>query len=196
MTIEKTKATDVVSSGLTCNTKAGETAQAAGKYHVECRDKDGNLKWTAESKNLVVNAGLAYMAGSALTSVTQITSWYLGLVTGPGSGTTYAAGDTMSSHAGWTEYVNYSNATRVAATFATATTANPSVATNTASPAVFNINGAGGTVAGAFLTSGSAKSGTAGTLFSAADFGSPGDRAVVNGDTLSVTYQFSLAAAV
>jgi hypothetical protein len=195
MTIEKTKATDVVSSGLTCNTKAGEAAQAAGAYHVECRDKDGNLKWTAESKNLVVNAGLAYMAGSALTSVTQITSWYLGLVTGPGSGTTYAAGDTMSSHAGWTEYVNYSNATRVAATFATATTANPSVATNTASPAVFNINGAGGTVAGAFLTSGSAKSGTAGTLFSAADFGSPGDRAVVNGDTLSVTYQFSLAAA-
>ena len=195
MTIEKTKATDVVSSGLTCNTKAGETAQAAGAYHVECRDKDGNLKWAAESKNLVVNAGLAYMAGSALTSVTQITSWYLGLVTGPGSGTTYAAGDTMSSHAGWTEFVNYSNATRVAATFATATTANPSVATNTASPAVFNINGAGGTVAGAFLTSGSAKSGTTGTLFSAADFGSPGDRSVVNGDTLSVTYQFSLAAA-
>ena len=195
MTIEKTKATDVVSSGLTCNTKAGEAAQAAGAYHVECRDKDGNLKWTAETKNLVVNAGLAYMAGSALTSVTQITSWYLGLVTGPGSGTTYAAGDTMSSHAGWTEYVNYSNGTRVAATFATATTANPSVATNTASPAVFNINGAGGTVAGAFLTSGSAKSGTTGTLFSAADFGSPGDRAVVNGDTLSVTYQFSLAAA-
>jgi hypothetical protein len=195
MTIEKTKATDVVSSGLTCNTKAGEAAQAAGAYHVECRDKDGNLKWTAESKNLVVNAGLAYMAGSALTSVTQITSWYLGLVTGPGSGTTYAAGDTMSSHAGWTEFVNYSNATRVAATFATATTANPSVATNTASPAVFNINGAGGTVAGAFLTSGSAKSGTTGTLFSAADFGSPGDRTVVNGDTLSVTYQFSLAAA-
>jgi hypothetical protein len=195
MTIEKTKGTDVVSSGLTCNTKAGDAAQAAGAYHVECRDKDGNLKWTAETKNLVVNAGLAYMAGSALTSVTQITSWYLGLVTGPGSGTTYAAGDTMSSHAGWTEFIAYSNSTRVAATFATATTANPSVATNTASPAVFNINGAGGTVAGAFLTSGSAKSGTAGTLFSAADFGSPGDRSVVNGDTLSVTYQFSLAAA-
>ena len=44
MTIEKTKATDVVSSGLTCNTKAGETAQATGVYHVECHDKDGNLK--------------------------------------------------------------------------------------------------------------------------------------------------------
>ena len=193
MTIEKTKATDVVSSGLTCNTKTGEDAQATGVYHVECRDKDGNLKWTAETKNLVVNAGLAYMAGSALTSVTQITSWYLGLVTGPGSGTTYAAGDTMASHAGWTEDTNYSNGTRVAATFVTATTANPSVVTNSASPAVFNINGTT-TIGGAFLTSGSVKGGTTGTLFSAADFGSPGDRNVVNSDTLSVTYTFSLAA--
>lgn len=192
MTIEKTKATDVVYSGMTCNTKAGEAAQATGVYHVECHDKDGNLKWAADTKNLVVNAGLQYMAGSALTSVTQITTWYLGLY-GAGALNTPAAGDTMSSHAGWTEFVNYSNATRVTATLATATTANPSVVTNTASPAVFNINGAGGTVGGAFLTSGSAKSGTTGTLFSAADFGSPGDRVVVSGDTLSVTYTFSLA---
>jgi hypothetical protein len=194
MTIEKIKATDVVSSGLTCNTKAGETAQAAGVYHVECRDKDGNLKWATESKNLVVTAGLKYMAGSALTSITQITTWYLGLITGPGSGTTIVAADTMATHAGWTEFVNYSNANRVTATLATATTATPSVVTNTASPAVFNINGAGGTVAGAFLTSANDKSGTTGTLFSAADFGSPGDRTVVNGDTLSVTYTFSLNA--
>jgi hypothetical protein len=193
MTIEKTKATDVVSSGLTCNTKASEDAKATGVFEIKCHDKDGNLKWEAQSKNLVVNVGLQYMAGTALTSVTQVTSWFLGLY-GAGASNTPAAGDTMSSHAGWTEFVNYSNATRVAATFATATTANPSVVTNVASPSAFNINGAGGTVGGAFLTSGSAKSGTAGTLFSAADFGSPGDRAVVNGDTLSVTYQFSLAA--
>jgi hypothetical protein len=193
MTIEKTKATDVVSSGLTCNIKASEDAKATGVFEIKCHDKDGNLKWEAKSKNLVVNVGLQYMAGTALTSVTQVTSWFLGLY-GAGASNTPAAGDTMSSHAGWTEFVNYSNATRVAATFVTATTANPSVVTNVASPSAFNINGAGGTVGGAFLTSGSAKSGTAGTLFSAADFGSPGDRAVVNGDTLSVTYQFSLAA--
>jgi hypothetical protein len=192
MTIEKTKATDVVSSGLTCNTKAGETAQATGVYHVECHDKDGNLKWTADSKNLVVNVGLQYMAGTALTSVTQITTWYLGLY-GSGASNTPAAGDTMSSHAGWTEVTTYSNANRVTATFATATTANPSVVTNTASPAVFNINGTT-TVGGAFLTSENTKGGTTGTLFSAADFGSPGDRSVVSGDTLSVTYTFSLAA--
>jgi hypothetical protein len=192
MTIEKIKATDVVSSGLTCNTKAGEAAQATGVYHVECRDKDGNLKWTAESKNLVVNVGLQYMAGTALTSVAQITTWYLGLY-GAGASNTPAAGDTMASHAGWTEVTAYSNANRVTATLVTATTANPSVVTNTASPAVFNINGTT-TVGGAFLTSENTKGGTTGTLFSAADFGSPGDRSVVNSDTLSVTYTFSLAA--
>ena len=195
MTIEKLKATDVVSSGLTCNTKAGEAAQATGVYHVECHDKDGNLKWTADSKNLVVNVGLQYMAGSALTGaapVTQITTWYLGLY-GAGASNTPAAGDTMASHAGWTEVTAYSNANRVTATLATATTANPSVVTNTASPAVFNINGTT-TVGGAFLTSENTKGGTTGTLFSAADFGSPGDRSVVDGDTLSVTYTFSLAA--
>ena len=192
MTTEKLKAVDVVSGGLTCSPKAGETAQATGVYYVECHDKDGNLKWTAESKNLVVNAGLAYMAGSALTSVTQITTWYLGLY-GAGASNTPAAGDTMASHAGWTEVVAYSNANRVTATFVTATTANPSVVTNTASPAVFNINGTT-VVGGAFLTSDNTKSGTTGTLFSAADFGSPGDRSVVNGDTLSVMYTFSFAA--
>jgi hypothetical protein len=192
MTIEKIKATDVVSSGLTCNTKTGEVAQATGVYHVECRDKDGNLKWTAESKNLVVNVGLQYMAGTALTSVTQITTWYLGLY-GSGATNSPAAGNTMSSHTSWTEVTDYSNANRVTATFATATTANPSVVTNTASPAVFNINGTT-TVGGAFLTSENTKGGTTGTLFSAADFGSPGDRSVVSGDTLSVTYTFSLAA--
>jgi hypothetical protein len=191
MTTEKLTAIDHVSSGLIAGTKSHEEAKATGVYHVECHDKDGNLKWSADSQNLVVNAGLAYMAGTALTSVTQITTWYIGLY-GAGASNTPAAGDTMSSHAGWTEVVPYSNATRVAATFVTATTANPSVVTNSASPATFTIN-ATSTVGGAFLTSGSAKSGTTGTLFSAADFASPGDRSVVSGDILSVTYTFSLA---
>jgi hypothetical protein len=193
MTIEKTKATDVVSSGLTCNTKAGEAAQATGVFNIICRDKDGNLKWEAESKNLVVNVGLQYMAGTALDgTTTRVTTWYLGLY-GAGASNTPAAGDTMASHAGWTEVTAYSNGTRVTATFVAATTADPSVVTNTASPAVFNINGTA-TVGGAFLTSNDTKGGTTGTLFSAADFGAPGDRSVVNSDTLSVTYTFSLAA--
>ena len=191
MSIEKAKSTDTVSSGLVAGTRSGESALALGQFNFECIGADGKVKWTGSVPNLVVNAGLAYMAGSALTSVAQITTWYIGLY-GAGASNTPAAGDTMASHAGWTEVVPYSNATRVAATFVTATTANPSVVTNSASPASYTIN-ATSTVGGAFLTSGSAKSGTTGTLFSASDFTSPGDRAVVSGDTLNVTYTMSLA---
>lgn len=191
MSVEKVKSVDSFASGMTAQTRDGETALALGRFKIECFDKDGNLKWSDENHNLVVNVGLQYMCGTALTSVAQITTWYIGLY-GAGASNTPAAGDTMSSHAGWTEIVPYSNATRPACTFATATTANPSVATNSASVAVFNIN-ATATVGGAFLTSSSTKSGTTGTLFSAADFQSPGDRAVVSGDTLNVTYTLSLA---
>ena len=191
MSIEKAQSTDTVSSGLVAGTRSVENAVAIGRFDIECIGADGKVKWTSSVPNLVVNTGLAYMAGTALTNVTQITAWYLGLY-GAGASNTPAAGDTMSSHAGWTEVVAYSNATRVSVTFVTATTANPSVATNSASPAAFSINGTA-TVGGAFLTSGSAKSGTAGTLFSAADFSSPGDRSVINGDTLNVAYTLSLA---
>lgn len=188
---DKAKAQSVVTSGLVCGSRPEESALAVGKFTVQCFDKDGNLKWESEAKNLVVNVGLQYMCGTALTSVTQITTWYLGLY-GAGSTNNPAAGDTMASHAGWTEVTAYSNATRPACTFATATTANPSVATNSASVAAFNINGSA-TVGGAFLTSNNTKGGTTGTLFSAADFSAPGDRSVVNGDTLNVTYTMSLA---
>ena len=188
----KAKTHDIVAGSLITAKGVHESSNATGKYVVECYDKDKNLKWVAESKNLVVNVGLQYMAGVALTSTAQITSWYVGLY-GAAASNTPAAGDTMSSHAGWTEDTTYSNATRVAATFAAATNANPSVVTNSASKAQFDINGTT-TIGGAFLTSGSAKGGTTGTLFSAADFASPGDRSVVSGDILLVTYTFSLSA--
>jgi hypothetical protein len=191
MSIEKAKVSESVAAGLIAGTQSGEGAKATGKYTVECFDKDGNLKWSAETPNLVVNVGLQYMAGAALTSTAAITTWYLGLY-GAGASNTPAASDTMSSHIGWTEITPYSNANRPTATFAAATNANPSVVTNSASVAQFNIN-ATNTVGGAFLTSDNTKGGTTGTLFSAADFQSPGDRTVTNGDTLNVTYTMSLA---
>lgn len=191
MSLEKVKTSDVMSSGLIAGTRSGEDALALGYFTIQCYDKDGKLKWEDSNHNLVVNEGLQYMCGSALTSVTQITSWFIGLY-GAGASNTPAAGDTMASHIGWTEVVPYSNATRPACTFATATTANPSVATNSASAAAFNIN-ATATVGGAFLVSNSTKSGSTGTLFSAADFSAPGDRSVASGDTLNVTYTLSLA---
>lgn len=189
---EKANSADSMAAGLVAKTGFGETAKGGGVFHVQCFDKDGNLKWEDQMHNLVVNVGLQdmntqYFKGSAYTA-----AFYLGLIEGPGSSTTYAAADTLASHAGWSEFTNYSGA-RKAVTFGTATTADPSVISNSASPAQFSITGGGGTVAGAFLCT--VSSGTSGILFSEADFQSPGDRNVVSGDTLNVTYTFSLDAA-
>jgi hypothetical protein len=191
MSVEKTKSIDTTTSGLVAGTRSGEGAMALGYFTIQCFGKDGNLKWEDENHNLVVNGGLQYMCGTALTSTAQITTWYIGLY-GAGASNTPAAGDTMASHAGWTEVTAYSNATRPTCTLAAATLANPSVATNTAAPAVFTINGPA-TVGGAFLTSNDTKGGTTGTLFSAADFAAPGDRAVVSGDLINVTYSLAVS---
>jgi hypothetical protein len=188
---EKASSTDTVSAGLVARTGADSSARAGGVFHVQCLDKDGNLKWETSEHNLVVNEGLQDMNTKYFTGTTYTAAFFLGLITGPGSGTTFAAADTLASKA-WTEFTDYSGS-RKAVTFGTATTADPSVISNSASPSSFAISGAGGTVAGAFLCT--VSSGTSGVLFSESDFQSPGDRVVVNGDTLNVTYTFSLDAA-
>jgi len=187
----KSSGTDNVSSALIARTGAKDGMRAGGVFHVQCLDKDGNLKWETTEHNLVVNEGLQNMNTQYFKGSTYTAAFFLGLITGPGSGTTFAAADTLASKA-WTEYTDYSGA-RKAVTFGTATTADPSVISNSASPASFTISGAGGTVAGAFLCT--VSSGTSGVLFSESDFQAPGDRVVVSGDTLNVTYTFSLDAA-
>ena len=189
---EKAHSGDAAAAGLVAKTGFNEKIQAGGVFHVQCLDKDGNLKWEDEMHNLVVNEGLQNMNTEYFKGSTYTAAFFLGLITGPGSGTTYAAADTLASHAGWTEYTDYSG-DRKAVTFGTATTADPSVISNSASPSSFTISGGGGVVAGAFLCT--VTSGTSGVLFSEADFQSPGDRTVVAGDTLNVTYTFSLDAA-
>jgi len=192
MNVEKLHGEDVIGSSLTRTIGAGDNARAHGEYKLQCFDSEGNLKWEEKTHNLVVNQGLQDMNTKYFSGSSYTAAWYIGLVTGPGSGTSFAAGDTLASHAGWTEFVNYSGS-RKAAVFGTATTADPSVINNSASPASFGITSSGGVVAGAFLCS--VASGTSGILFSESDFQSPGDRTVVSGDTLNVTYTFSLDAA-
>ena len=193
MLTEKSKTTDMASANLIAGGGSVDRVKAGGVFKVVCHDEKGNLKWEVESHNLVVNVGLQDMNAKYFTGSSYTATWYLGLY-GAASSNNPAAGDTMSSHAGWTEVTDYSQATRPQCVFGTPTTADPSVATNSASPAVYSINGTT-TVGGAFLTSNNTKGGTTGILFSAADFQSPGDRSVVNGDTLTVTYTFSLDAA-
>lgn len=137
--------------------------------------------------NLVVNQGLNYLLGAALGGQSVITSWYIGLFSG---NYTVLASDTASSIAG--------NATEVTAYTAGARQAWTSAApsgqsiTNSASQASFTFN-APVTVYGGFLVSSATISGTSGTLFSGAQFGSA--KSVVSGDQLLLTYTYSAASA-
>ena len=189
MPIENSKTQDAVQAGMIANKQAFDTLGAGGVYSVECVGPDGQVKWTDTFHNLVMNVGVQDMNTQYFKGAAYTAALYLGLVTGPGSGTTFAAGDTLASHAGWTESSAYAGA-RKAAVFGTATTANPSVISNSASPASFVMN-ATVTIAGAFLCT--VDSGTSGILFSAGDF-TGGDKLVDSGDTLNVTYTFSLTA--
>jgi len=187
MPIAKSQLGESVLAGVTKPAREQEQAGFGGVFKVECFGPDGQKKWEDIFHNLVVNEGLQDLNTKYFKGSTYTAAWYLGLVTGPGSGTTFAAGDTLASHAGWTEFTDYSG-DRKAVTFGTATTADPSVIDNSGSPASFVISGAGGTVAGAFLAS--VDSGSSGVLFSEGDF-TGGDKIVASGDTVNVTYTFN-----
>ena len=189
----RAKSADVVSSSLVCGNGAKEGIRGGGVFFVECHDKDGNLKWETQTPNLVVNVGLKDMNDKYFTGSSYTAAWYIGLY-GASSSNNPAAGDTAASHGGWTEITAYSQATRPQAVFGAATTADPSVISNALSPAQFSITGST-VVGGVFLISNNTKGGTTGVLFSAADFQAPGDRTMVSGDVINVTYQFSLDAA-
>ena len=164
-----------------------------GFYHVECRDAQGNLKWNEEFPNLVVAVGKQLMLDTLLKgSSYSVVGPFLGLI---GNSTTFAAADTMGSHT-WTEFVNYTvggSAVRGTAVFASATssgTTPSNVTTSAATAIVYTITGAGGTVYGCFLVTGTGavntQSSTAGTLYSEGNFAVA--KAVTVGDTVSVTY--------
>ena len=180
---EKVDVQDSLGATALLGGSVGEQLSVTGSYEVKCLDADGNTKWEDSIKNLVVTVGKANLLNVYMASGTQTTTWYLGLVDNARF-TAYAAADTMSSHAGWAESVAYSNATRPQGVFTATATASIATAATT-----FTIN-ATATIAGAFLTTGSAKSGTTGTLYSAGSFAT--SRAVISGDSLLVTYTASV----
>lgn len=163
--------------------KVREVMKVAGWFDVEYVNPDGTVGWRFSFPNLVTTVGKNFLLDNGLAGSSYTAAFYLGLISSSGySGV--APGDTMSSHAGWTESTVYSNSTRVAVSWNAASSGSKASTTCT-----FNINGSD-TVKGAFLTTGSAKSGTSGTLYSAGLF-TGGDQAVTSGGTLNVTYTAS-----
>ena len=190
MTIEKSKASDTVNGSVARKNGFNESMSAGGVFTITCHDSEGNEKWVDICPNLVVNVGLQDMNNKYFTGSTYTAAWYIGLVNGTSASTTFSGGDTLASHAGWTENSSYSG-NRKALSFGAATLADPSNINNASSAASFTMN-ANATIAGAFVAN--VATGTSGTLFSVSDFQSPGDRTVVSGDVLNITYSFNLDA--
>ncbi len=191
--MENSKAADSVTAGMITQRTGSDGVSGGGVFTVTCVGADGKEKWSDTFHNLVVNQGLQDMNSKYFSGVGYSAAWYLGLVAGPGSGNTYAGTDTLATNPGWDELVPGTAYTgnRKTVTFGTATTADPSVISNSASPSSFAMLVNGTVVAGALLAS--VNSGTSGVLFSVGNF-TGGDKTVDNGDTLNVTYSFSLDA--
>ena len=186
---------DNAQATLQANVTVPEGMGIEGYYHVVCRDAEGNVKWEDQFPNLVVAVGKQLMLDTLLSGTSYTTVGpFLGLISG--SGSTYSASDTMTSHAGWTEFTNYTvggSAVRGTASFGSATSAGSTptnVTTKTATAITYTITGAGGTVGGCFLVTGSGASSTqgntSGTLYSAGSFSTA--KITTAGDTVSVTY--------
>ena len=153
-----------------------------GIFKVKCFDVNDILKWETTSKNLVVDEGIGHVLDAVFTlsAVTPHANFYIGLTDGT---PTVAGGDTLVSHAGWVEVTDYSEVTRQE--YVEARTGY--TVDNSASKAVFSINGTA-TVGGSFICS--AGTGTAGELLAASAFAN-GDKSVTSGDTIEVQYDFS-----
>ena len=188
---------DYAVATLQANANIPEGMGIDGYYHVECRDAQGNLKWTEEFPNLVVQGGKELMLNTLLrTSGTYTTVGpFLGLTK---VSLTPAATDTMTTlvTTNAAEFINYTvggSAVRGTAVFGAASSSGstPSnVTTSTATAITYTITGAGGTVYGCFLVTGSGavstQSSTAGTLYSEGNFSTA--KVTTAGDTVSVTY--------
>lgn len=184
MQAESVNIQDKTDAAVLKNATLDEGVGLSGSYSVECIGADGQVKWTDTIKNLVVTVGRndlldKYFAGSAYTA-----AWYMGLVDNAFF-TAYAAGDTLASHSGWLEFLDYTGTNRATVSWAAASAG--SKATSTTS---FNIN-ASGTVLGAVMCTtqakGTASNGGVGILYSAGTF-TGGSRAVVSGDTLNISW--------
>lgn len=162
----------------------GSGVKLGGTFKVTCHDRDGNLKWIDVAKNIVVNEGLQQILDMVFdTDVSAPQKWFVGLTdSNVGSA---GATDAAAGHGNFTETTGYSEAVRQLFVYARTN----QTMSNTDSAAAFSMD-ATDNIGGAFLSSDSNKATTAGVLLCVAAF-SEGTKAVDDGDTVNVSYQFS-----
>lgn len=143
--------------------------------------------WADEFHNLVVNTGLDDLLDKRFKGSSYTAADYVGVTD---DAPTFAAGDTMASHAGWVEVTAYSQGTRPSLTLGSVSSQSVD---NSASKAAFSINGTT-TIGGAFITTNSTKGGSTGILYGGGAL-TEGDRSLISGDSLSVQVTLTAAAA-
>jgi hypothetical protein len=156
------------------------TIDYQGVFHIQ-QIRDGKVIKEFDVHNAITDEGLHYALDVAFNAYSpQVDPWYIGLINDSPSPAPLDA-DTMLSHAGWVEWTNYDETFRQ--------DYNPDAAAAKAisnpTPATFTMAG-GGDIWGIFITSDSAKSGTAGLLWTTANFTSV--LTVVALDVLKITY--------
>ena len=155
------------------------------EFVFEAYDSEGNLKWVEKVKNLVTNEGLNEIVDKFYKGSSYTADHYVGLIDGS---PTVDATDTLASHSGWSEVTDYDESGRQSLVLGSVSSQS---ADNSASKAVFSINGSV-TVGGGILTT--VASGTSGILIGAVAFDA-GDRSLQANDTLNVTITVSAASA-
>lgn len=150
-------------------------------FHVECVGPDGEVKWVEEVSNLVTTVGKTDNLAKYLTGSGYTAAWYLVLK----SAGSIAAGDTLASHAGWTEVNPYAGANRPTVTFPA-----PAAGAVTSNQNSITIN-ATATVAGAGICATQAIATTTGVLYNMADFSA--SRSVASGDVLNITVSYTVS---
>lgn len=177
-----------------------EAMDAHGRYHVECRGSDGELKWADYVENVVCTEGKNFALDQILGG-TAFVAAYLGLISSVSYGAGPLAADTMAQIAGtngWREagttnapqWTTPASGARGTPSFSAAAAGSKA----TSAAVTFSIS-TSGTIKGCFVVIGTGavatNLSTAGKLLSAGTF-TGGDKVVGNGDTLSVTYTLSL----
>lgn len=191
---DKLQAVGCVSVGLITRPGMFDGLQIAGRFIAECYGADGALRWTDDFDNTVVTVGQNLMLDSALAgSAYTVTGPFMGLISST-SFSAISAADTMASHAGWLE-AGSANTPTFSGTRQTCVWSAASGGAKPLSAALSYSMTGSGTLKGAFITYGSGAvstiGSTLGTLFSAGLF-TGGDRAVLNGDTVNVSYSVAL----
>lgn len=180
------KADDAVSATMIMGAGMADSLKTVGVFRAELI-RDGKVIWTDTFPNVVTTQGKNAMLDKFLDLGAAYAAIAMGLHTTVGN-----ASSTYATPSPQVESVVYSNANRPTPAFSAASAGAKATSANV----TFNINGSA-TITGAFVALGASgvttKSDTAASaiLLSTGTF-TAGSRAVINGDTLNVSYSLTL----